>query len=156
MDDFCKYYADLDICCMCPEFLDGSTSCHWKASVYESRWVAGTTAGGCMNFPGNSKMTAPELKHMFFYMGKYLLLFQKFCIPCNDGTVMVSAQEGINIILYCNAGQLNMHKYSCNLQQFQQDCYTISIYTILQACSVIVKGAECSCYTMLFVRHQLE
>ncbi|XP_076017093.1 calpain-1 catalytic subunit-like [Genypterus blacodes] len=44
--DFCKYFKSLDICCKCPSFLDGSKSCHWKASVYESRWVAGTTAGG--------------------------------------------------------------------------------------------------------------
>ncbi|XP_029981852.1 calpain-1 catalytic subunit-like [Sphaeramia orbicularis] len=49
MEDFCKFYSDLDICCLCPEFLDGSSSCHWNTSFYEGRWVAGTTAGGCMN-----------------------------------------------------------------------------------------------------------
>ncbi|XP_051248392.1 calpain-1 catalytic subunit [Dicentrarchus labrax] len=49
LEDFCRFYSDLDICCLCPDFLDGSTSCHWKASFYEGRWVAGTTAGGCMN-----------------------------------------------------------------------------------------------------------
>ncbi|XP_042356915.1 calpain-8-like [Plectropomus leopardus] len=47
--DFCKFYSDLDICCLCPDFLDGASSCHWKTSYYEGRWVAGTTAGGCMN-----------------------------------------------------------------------------------------------------------
>ncbi|XP_070699002.1 calpain-1 catalytic subunit-like [Pempheris klunzingeri] len=49
LEDFCKFYSDLDICCLCPDFLDGSSSCHWKTSFYEGRWVAGTTAGGCMN-----------------------------------------------------------------------------------------------------------
>ncbi|XP_045919298.1 calpain-1 catalytic subunit-like [Micropterus dolomieu] len=49
LEDFCKFYTDLDICCLCPDFLDGSSSCHWKTSFYEGRWVAGTTAGGCMN-----------------------------------------------------------------------------------------------------------
>lgn len=49
MEDFCKFYSDLDICCLCPDFLDGSSSCHWNTSFYEGRWVAGTTAGGCMN-----------------------------------------------------------------------------------------------------------
>ncbi|XP_053191852.1 calpain-2 catalytic subunit-like [Scomber japonicus] len=49
MEDFCRFYSDLDICCLCPDFLDGSTSCHWKTSSYDGRWVAGTTAGGCMN-----------------------------------------------------------------------------------------------------------
>ncbi|XP_023116948.2 calpain-2 catalytic subunit-like [Amphiprion ocellaris] len=48
LQDFCRFYSDLDICCLCPDFLDGS-SCHWKTSFYEGRWVAGTTAGGCMN-----------------------------------------------------------------------------------------------------------
>ncbi|XP_068436937.1 calpain-1 catalytic subunit-like [Clinocottus analis] len=49
LEDFCRFYSDLDICCMCPEFLDENSSCHWKTAFYEGRWVAGTTAGGCMN-----------------------------------------------------------------------------------------------------------
>ncbi|KAG7226312.1 hypothetical protein INR49_003064 [Caranx melampygus] len=52
LQDFCKYYSDLDICALCPDFLDGSSSCHWKTSYYEGRWVAGITAGGCMNNRG--------------------------------------------------------------------------------------------------------
>ncbi|XP_020500280.1 calpain-1 catalytic subunit [Labrus bergylta] len=48
-EDFCRFYSDLDICCLCPDFLDGTSSCHWKTSFYDGRWVAGTTAGGCMN-----------------------------------------------------------------------------------------------------------
>ncbi|XP_073340053.1 calpain-1 catalytic subunit-like [Pagrus major] len=46
---FCEFYSELDVCCLCPDFLNGSSSCHWKTSFYEGRWVAGTTAGGCMN-----------------------------------------------------------------------------------------------------------
>ncbi|XP_041827155.1 calpain-1 catalytic subunit-like [Melanotaenia boesemani] len=61
MEDFCKFYSDLDICCMCPDFLDGSSSCHWKTSFYEGRWVAGTTAGGCMNYP-ESFWTNPQFR----------------------------------------------------------------------------------------------
>ncbi|XP_078134281.1 calpain-8 [Sander vitreus] len=48
LEDFCKFYSDLDICSLYPNFLDGNSS-HWKTSMYEGRWVAGTTAGGCMN-----------------------------------------------------------------------------------------------------------
>ncbi|KAM9787393.1 calpain-1 catalytic subunit-like isoform 1-T1 [Syngnathus typhle] len=47
--DFCRFYCDLDICCMCPDFLDGNSHCHWRTSFYEGRWLAGKTAGGCMN-----------------------------------------------------------------------------------------------------------
>ncbi|KAM4541634.1 calpain-1 catalytic subunit-like isoform 2-T2 [Odontesthes bonariensis] len=61
MEDFCKFYSDLDICCLCPDFLDGSSSCHWKTSFYEGRWVAGTTAGGCMNNP-ESFWTNPQYR----------------------------------------------------------------------------------------------
>lgn len=52
LKDFCKTYSELDICCMCPDFLDGNSTCHWNTSIYEGRWVAGTTAGGCMKSPG--------------------------------------------------------------------------------------------------------
>lgn len=56
LEDFCKFYDSLDICCLCPDFLDGGSSCHWSSSFYEGRWVAGTTAGGCMNFSGTSRI----------------------------------------------------------------------------------------------------
>lgn len=47
--DFCQFYADLDICSLTPEFLDGTPACFWNTSVYDGRWVKGTTAGGCLN-----------------------------------------------------------------------------------------------------------
>ncbi|XP_061599549.1 calpain-1 catalytic subunit-like [Cololabis saira] len=59
--DFCKFYSDLDICCLCPDFLEENSSCHWKTSFYEGRWVAGTTAGGCMNNP-DSFWTNPQYR----------------------------------------------------------------------------------------------
>nr|XP_057946308.1 calpain-1 catalytic subunit-like [Doryrhamphus excisus]XP_057946309.1 calpain-1 catalytic subunit-like [Doryrhamphus excisus]XP_057946310.1 calpain-1 catalytic subunit-like [Doryrhamphus excisus]XP_057946311.1 calpain-1 catalytic subunit-like [Doryrhamphus excisus]XP_057946479.1 calpain-1 catalytic subunit-like isoform X2 [Doryrhamphus excisus]XP_057946480.1 calpain-1 catalytic subunit-like isoform X2 [Doryrhamphus excisus] len=61
LEDFCRFYDDLDICCLCPEFLDGESSCHWKTSFYEGRWLAGKTAGGCMNFP-DSFWTNPQYR----------------------------------------------------------------------------------------------
>ncbi|XP_034543428.1 calpain-1 catalytic subunit-like isoform X2 [Notolabrus celidotus] len=61
LEDFCRFYSDLDICCKCPDFLDASSSCHWKTSVYEGRWVAGTTAGGCLNNPA-SFWTNPQYR----------------------------------------------------------------------------------------------
>ncbi|XP_042565614.1 calpain-1 catalytic subunit-like [Clupea harengus] len=50
MEDFCSSYADMDICCLSPDFLDGSSECHWTSKFHDGRWVAGTTAGGCMNY----------------------------------------------------------------------------------------------------------
>ncbi|KAK2826319.1 hypothetical protein Q5P01_020533 [Channa striata] len=59
-EDFCKYYVDLDICGLSPDFLDGNSTAHWKTSVYEGRWVAGTTAGGCTN--NSSFWTNPQYR----------------------------------------------------------------------------------------------
>ncbi|KAM8834271.1 calpain-8-like [Synchiropus picturatus] len=50
LEDFCKSFIDLDICGLCPDFLDADSDCHWKTSSYDGRWVAGTTAGGCLNY----------------------------------------------------------------------------------------------------------
>ncbi|KAF1375101.1 hypothetical protein PFLUV_G00235950 [Perca fluviatilis] len=60
LEDFCKFYTDLDICSLNPDFLDGNFS-HWKTSMYEGRWVAGTTAGGCMNNK-DSYWTNPQFR----------------------------------------------------------------------------------------------
>lgn len=59
LEDFCRFFADLDICCLCPDFLDGSSSCHWTTSCYEGRWVAGISAGGCINNIGISTPLPP-------------------------------------------------------------------------------------------------
>ncbi|KAF3844457.1 hypothetical protein F7725_007620 [Dissostichus mawsoni] len=49
LEDLCEFYTDLDICSLNPDYLDGNSSCHWKTYMNDGRWVAGTTAGGCMN-----------------------------------------------------------------------------------------------------------
>lgn len=61
LKDFCRFYSDLDICCLCPDFLDGSSSCHWKSFRYDGRWVAGISAGGCLNNIG----TPPSLPRIY-------------------------------------------------------------------------------------------
>nr|XP_061798931.1 calpain-1 catalytic subunit [Nerophis lumbriciformis] len=62
LEDFCRFFDDLDICCTCPDILDRGTSYHWKTSVYEGRWLAGKTAGGCMNNLGDSFWTNPQYR----------------------------------------------------------------------------------------------
>uniref|UniRef100_A0A3B4ZGQ8 Calpain-1 catalytic subunit-like n=1 Tax=Stegastes partitus TaxID=144197 RepID=A0A3B4ZGQ8_9TELE len=49
LEDFCRFFVNLDICGLSPDFLDGNSSCVWKTSAYDGRWVAGITAGGCIN-----------------------------------------------------------------------------------------------------------
>ncbi|KAL7390755.1 hypothetical protein ABVT39_027212 [Epinephelus coioides] len=46
MDDFCKHYQEMDICCDSPNFLDGDDACQWNCSLKEGRWEAGKSAGG--------------------------------------------------------------------------------------------------------------
>ncbi|XP_013767818.1 calpain-1 catalytic subunit-like [Pundamilia nyererei] len=60
-EDFCKFYADIDICGLSPDFFNESDSSQWTTSVYEGRWVAGTTAGGCLNYR-DSFWTNPQCR----------------------------------------------------------------------------------------------
>ncbi|XP_050989587.1 calpain-1 catalytic subunit-like [Labeo rohita] len=48
-EDFSRNFESLDICCLCPDFLDRSSGCHWKSQRNFGKWVAGTTAGGSMD-----------------------------------------------------------------------------------------------------------
>nr|XP_046223432.1 calpain-1 catalytic subunit-like [Oncorhynchus gorbuscha] len=61
MEDFCRHFTDVTICCLCPDFLDGNSKGLWTHSLHDGRWVAGTTAGGCMNFP-DSFWTNPQYR----------------------------------------------------------------------------------------------
>ncbi|XP_042599090.1 calpain-14-like isoform X1 [Cyprinus carpio] len=47
MEDFCRNFSDLDICCSDVNVLTGSHSSSWKTEVHRGQWVLGTTAGGC-------------------------------------------------------------------------------------------------------------
>uniref|UniRef100_A0A3Q2E209 Calpain catalytic domain-containing protein n=1 Tax=Cyprinodon variegatus TaxID=28743 RepID=A0A3Q2E209_CYPVA len=53
LEDLCEFYTELDLCGLNPDFLDEDSSGLWRSSIAEGRWVAGTTAGGCMNNRGN-------------------------------------------------------------------------------------------------------
>ncbi|PWA16565.1 hypothetical protein CCH79_00004321 [Gambusia affinis] len=61
LEDFSKFFTDLDICGLNPNFLDEDSSSRWTTSVAEGRWVAGTTAGGCMNYK-DSFWTNPQYR----------------------------------------------------------------------------------------------
>ncbi|XP_061551679.1 calpain-1 catalytic subunit isoform X2 [Phycodurus eques] len=62
LEEFYGFYSDLDICCVCPDFLDENPSSHWKTSFFEGRWLAGKTAGGCMNNIEQSFWTNPQYR----------------------------------------------------------------------------------------------
>uniref|UniRef100_A0AAY4C7X6 Calpain catalytic domain-containing protein n=1 Tax=Denticeps clupeoides TaxID=299321 RepID=A0AAY4C7X6_9TELE len=59
VDDFCQNYATVDICGLWPGFFYGSSKCHWMSC--DGRWVAGTTAGGCINHT-ESFWTNPQFR----------------------------------------------------------------------------------------------
>uniref|UniRef100_A0A8C1G7X8 Zgc:136872 n=1 Tax=Cyprinus carpio TaxID=7962 RepID=A0A8C1G7X8_CYPCA len=49
LDDFCRNFSDMDICCSDVNVFTGSHSSSWKTEVHKGQWVLGTTAGGCSN-----------------------------------------------------------------------------------------------------------
>ncbi|XP_076017101.1 calpain-1 catalytic subunit-like isoform X2 [Genypterus blacodes] len=83
--DFCQYFSSLDICCQSPSFVDGSQAWDWKASVCESRWVAGATAGG-------------SKRHDSFWINpQFRVTIGKVLGECaethNDGNILVSLTQ---------------------------------------------------------------
>lgn len=49
MEDFCRNFSEVDVCCSDVNVLAGSHSSSWKIEVHKGQWVTGTTAGGCPN-----------------------------------------------------------------------------------------------------------
>ncbi|XP_037304775.1 calpain-3b isoform X1 [Pungitius pungitius] len=50
-DDFKKNFTKLEMCNLTPDTLDCEERHSWTVSVNEGRWVRGSSAGGCRNFP---------------------------------------------------------------------------------------------------------
>ncbi|XP_074541424.1 calpain-3b [Halichoeres trimaculatus] len=50
-DDFKKNFTKLEMCNLTPDTLQGDERHTWTVSVNEGRWVKGSSAGGCRNFP---------------------------------------------------------------------------------------------------------
>ncbi|PWA16370.1 hypothetical protein CCH79_00004318 [Gambusia affinis] len=102
LQDFCGFYSDLDICSSSPDFIDGSPSHHWKSSSHEGRWVAGISAGGCMNNFGTKKKF--KLKRKQHRPGPTLDRFNLL----SDETFWTNPQYRVEVGGSDNRGEKNM------------------------------------------------
>ncbi len=60
MNDFLRIFDNMDICCICPDFLEGKAACHWISKYHHGSWVSGSTDGGCISYSG----AFPELYNL--------------------------------------------------------------------------------------------
>uniref|UniRef100_A0A8C2B8H9 Si:ch211-202f3.3 n=1 Tax=Cyprinus carpio TaxID=7962 RepID=A0A8C2B8H9_CYPCA len=49
MNDFLRTFDNMDICCICPDFLEGKSACHWISKYHHGSWISGSTDGGGIN-----------------------------------------------------------------------------------------------------------
>ncbi|KAK7907665.1 hypothetical protein WMY93_016277 [Mugilogobius chulae] len=59
--DFKMYFTKLEICNLTPDAVQGEERHSWTVSVNEGRWVRGSSAGGCRNYP-DSFWTNPQYR----------------------------------------------------------------------------------------------
>ncbi|XP_059897735.1 calpain-3b isoform X1 [Gadus macrocephalus] len=60
-EDFKKCYSKLEMCNLTPDTLRGDERNSWSVAVNEGRWVRGSSAGGCRNFP-DTYWTNPQYR----------------------------------------------------------------------------------------------
>lgn len=65
LEDFCRYFKMLFICCENPSFMDRDVNCGWKYQVHEDSWVAGRSAGGDLNNCESSSFVNPQLRQLY-------------------------------------------------------------------------------------------
>uniref|UniRef100_UPI00358FB033 calpain-9-like isoform X2 n=1 Tax=Myxine glutinosa TaxID=7769 RepID=UPI00358FB033 len=58
-EDFKKQFSRVEICNIGPKGMDDDDEGYWSLTEHESRWVPGSTAGGCRNF-ANTFWTNPQ------------------------------------------------------------------------------------------------
>lgn len=64
-EDFKANYDRVELCNLTPDSLTDDTKKKWDVNVLEGSWVRGSTAGGCRNYVGKSKV----LRYLFFQKG---------------------------------------------------------------------------------------
>lgn len=61
MEDYTKSFKNMDICCLSPDFLNGSSKCSWSSQYHIGQWTA-ETAGGISTY------TPDHNSKQFFYV----------------------------------------------------------------------------------------
>nr|XP_043905693.1 calpain-3b isoform X1 [Solea senegalensis] len=64
-DEFKRNFTKLEMCNLTPDALQGDERHSWTVSVNEGRWVRGSSAGGCRNFP-STFWTNPQYRMQLY------------------------------------------------------------------------------------------
>ncbi|KAJ3607076.1 hypothetical protein NHX12_026591 [Muraenolepis orangiensis] len=79
-DDFTKHYTKLEMCNLTPDTLQGDERHSWSVAVNEGRWVRGSSAGGCRNFP-DTFWTNPQYRLILKGASLYTIGFSIYEVP---------------------------------------------------------------------------
>lgn len=69
-DDFKRNFTKLEMCNLTPDTLQCDERHSWTVSVNEGRWVRGSSAGGCRNFPGRPSLFSTSSFYCSLYSSK--------------------------------------------------------------------------------------
>lgn len=108
-DNFKSNFTKLEMCNLTPDALQGEERNSWTVSVNQGRWVRGSSAGGCRNFPGRAEIFFSFCCIIFPSKKQYW----HSCFLACDVLVRCLVYSGYSCVFQTHSGPTPSIGYSC-------------------------------------------